>query len=323
MNHPTFCMRKSKILEVGNYNSEIHTTCEDFELILRVLKKFGTIHNMNETLLYYRIHDEQVTHGGGKEGAAFWSQRRNTMIEKMLKSDENTNSTNEVTMVITSCNRPNELTKTLKSFLKYNTYPIKKIIIIDDSGKKGCIDDCLCVMPSNVKYEIIYIPENIGQISSIDKAYSLIDTEYIFHCEDDWEFYDYGFIEKSIEILLQNSKIFTIWLREYVNSKVIESGHTIESQIYDNSYRLLGVFKERTNIWSGFTFNPGLRRLKDCKLLMPYSQYIGSSECNCGGVEQALSNLYYKNGFRCATTLNNNGYVKHIGWDNPTVREYS
>jgi len=32
--------------------------------------------------------------------------------------------------------------------------------------------------------------KNIGQIKSIDKAYSMVDTEYIFHCEDDWEFYD-------------------------------------------------------------------------------------------------------------------------------------
>jgi hypothetical protein len=55
---------------------------------------------------------------------------------------------------------------------------------------------------------------------------------------------------------------------------------------------------------------------------MPYSQYIGSKECNCGGVEQALSNLYYKNGFLSAITLNEKGFVKHIGWDNPTKRDY-
>lgn len=228
----------------------------------------------------------------------------------------------EVTMVLTSCNRINELKVTLESFFKYNTYPIKKIIITEDSGKIGCIDECLSIIPSNVENTIIYNEENIGQISSIDKAYSLVDTEYIFHCEDDWEFYDYGFIEKSLDILLTNDKIYTVWLREYQNYKVVRNGHPIESQIYNNMYRKMGVFKERTNIWSGFTFNPGLRRLKDYELLKPYSSYKNSPECNCGGVEQALSNLYYQKGYISAITINENGYVRHIGWDNPTKREY-
>jgi len=228
----------------------------------------------------------------------------------------------EVTMVLTSCNRPNELKVTLESFFKYNTYPIKKIIIIEDSGKIGCIDECSCIIPSNVEKNIIYNEENIGQISSIDKAYSLVDTEYIFHCEDDWEFYDYGFIEKSLDILSTNDKIYTVWLRQYRNYRVVESGRSIESQIYNNMYRKVGVHRERTNTWYGFTFNPGLRRLKDYKLLMPYSSYKNSPKCNCGGVEQALSNLYNEKGYISVITINENGYVRHIGWDNPIKREY-
>ena len=105
-----------------------------------------------------------------------------------------------VSVVLTSCNRPNELKVTLESFFRFNTYAINKIIIIDDSGIKNCIDDCLSFIPSNLEKKVIYNEENIGQISSIDKAYSLVDTKYIFHCEDDWEFYDYGFIEKSMDI---------------------------------------------------------------------------------------------------------------------------
>lgn len=229
---------------------------------------------------------------------------------------------NMVTVVLTSCNRPSELSPTLASFFKYNTYPIKKIIIIDDSGINNCINECLINIPVDIERVIIYNEVNIGQISSIDKAYSLVDTEYIFHCEDDWEFYNYGFIEKSLEILKENEKIFTVWLREYVNFRVTQNGHPIIQNIHNNKFRLMGVFQERTNIWSGFTFNPGLRRLKDCKLLMPYKQYIGSAYCNCGGVEQALSSLYYKKGFVSATTLNESGFVKHIGWDNPTKRDY-
>tara|TARA_A100001015_G_scaffold316302_1_gene430243 strand:+ start:1677 stop:2387 length:711 start_codon:yes stop_codon:yes gene_type:complete len=223
----------------------------------------------------------------------------------------------EVTVVLTSCNRQNELKITLQSFFKFNTYHIKKFIIIDDSGKKGCIDEAIKEIPNHIEKQIIYNDKNIGQIKSIDKAYSFVDTEYIFHCEDDWEFYDYNFIEISLDILKKNKQLFCVWLREYKNFKVLNNEHSIEPVIYDN-YRLMGIFKERTNIWSGFTFNPGLRRTSDCKLLLPYQQFIGSKACNVGGVEQALSNLYFNNEFRCAITLNEKGFVKHIGWNNST-----
>jgi len=84
MNHPTFCFRKQCILDMGNYNSEIHSMGEDFELILRVLQKYGKIYNMQEPLLYYRLHDKQLTHNGGNEGHKYWMDVRNRMIHDIL-----------------------------------------------------------------------------------------------------------------------------------------------------------------------------------------------------------------------------------------------
>lgn len=222
----------------------------------------------------------------------------------------------EVTVVITSCNRPIELSKTLESFFKYNTYHVYSIIIIDDSGIIGCIDECIKYIPNDVEKIIIYNEKNIGQIRSIDKAYSLVKTKYIFHCEDDWLFYKPGFIERSINILETNNKIFNVWLREYKNFVVLRNGHPISREIINNDYRYLLSFRERTNIWSGFSFNPGLRRLSDYKLFSPYSQYIESKLCGVGGVEQALSVLYNKHGYKSTITTDEDGYVKHIGWHN-------
>jgi len=61
VNHPTLCYRKSAVLEVGNYNKEYKVMCEDFELELRMLKKYGFIYNFPEPLLLYRRHENQVT----------------------------------------------------------------------------------------------------------------------------------------------------------------------------------------------------------------------------------------------------------------------
>lgn len=84
MNHPTFCFRKSGILSVGNYNNNIHSMCEDFELILRVLKEYGKIKNMQEPLLYYRLHEDQLTFNGGKEGSIYWNNIRNNLIKNII-----------------------------------------------------------------------------------------------------------------------------------------------------------------------------------------------------------------------------------------------
>lgn len=85
INHPSVCYRKSGVLAAGNYNKDLHKMAEDFELELRMLKTHGYIHNMNETLLNYRLHDEQVTHNGGKEGSVYWNNIRNNIIEKLIK----------------------------------------------------------------------------------------------------------------------------------------------------------------------------------------------------------------------------------------------
>lgn len=64
VNHPCVCYKKSAILAVGNYNKASHSLYEDFELELKLLKHAGRLYNIQENLLYYRIHDDQVTANG-------------------------------------------------------------------------------------------------------------------------------------------------------------------------------------------------------------------------------------------------------------------
>ena len=85
INHPTVCYRKSCILKAGNYNKELKQMAEDFELELRMLKTFGKIHNLPDTLLYYRLHSGQITHNGGKGGSAYWNGIRNNIVNSILQ----------------------------------------------------------------------------------------------------------------------------------------------------------------------------------------------------------------------------------------------
>ena len=61
INHPTVCFRKSAILSVGNYRTDLRNT-EDYDLFLRVLKKYKKIHSLPNVLLFYRLHTNQTTY---------------------------------------------------------------------------------------------------------------------------------------------------------------------------------------------------------------------------------------------------------------------
>jgi glycosyltransferase involved in cell wall biosynthesis len=62
MNHPSLCFRKSAVLSVGNYNEDAFGCLEDYELEVKIMKKHGFIYNIREPLVFYRLHDKQLTH---------------------------------------------------------------------------------------------------------------------------------------------------------------------------------------------------------------------------------------------------------------------
>ncbi|MFP3527750.1 glycosyltransferase family 2 protein, partial [Pantoea sp. SIMBA_072] len=73
---------------------------------------------------------------------------------------------------------------TLESFDRYNTAPIREVFITEDSG-----DDAVHgAVPEHWKpYCKVFVNRpKLGQLPSIDLAYSHVKTPYIFHCEDDW-----------------------------------------------------------------------------------------------------------------------------------------
>lgn len=213
----------------------------------------------------------------------------------------------DVSVVLTSCGRPAELKRTLDSFFKFNTYPINRFIIVEDSGKPdlfGFLD----------KYpvEVVHNGENIGQVKSIIRAYETVDTPYVFHCEDDWEFFKPGFIERSKWVLESDPKVFQVWIRsEYdTNNHPIEPG--LKRTKSGEKYRLLRV--NYLGKWHGFSFNPGLRRKSDYVRYDTITKYEGKGN---SGAEQEIGQYYFKKGFRAAI-LPGEGFVRHIGWANTT-----
>jgi mannosyltransferase OCH1-like enzyme len=83
MNHPTLCFKKSVILSVGGYDLNLKIG-EDFNLELKVLKKYEVIYNIQECLLYYRTHNQQLTFNG-RSYTPELIEFRNDFIKKMIE----------------------------------------------------------------------------------------------------------------------------------------------------------------------------------------------------------------------------------------------
>ena len=203
----------------------------------------------------------------------------------------------EVTLVITSCGRFDLLKRTLDSFFEKNTYPIKKIIITEDSTEGKKLENLISQYENKYNFCLIINETREGQLKSIDKAYNEVDTEYIFHCEDDWEFLKEGFIEKSMKLLKEDPKLLTIGLRSKKDFK--EDFFKKEDYISKDGERFYEVNEEI------YTYNPGLRRKSDNDLFGSHEKLKDKL------YEIELSKFYKDRNYR--TIYFKEKYVEHIG----------
>lgn len=149
----------------------------------------------------------------------------------------------KITVCITSCNRNDLLFKTLDSFIETNTYPIEEWIIKEDSGIHSVSNEI------KEKYPFINVigGENLGQVKSIDLIYSLIKTNYIFHCEEDWVFKgNKNFIDQSVIILENFKDINQVWVRNGCNNWA-ENWTRFEDFVF-------GIIRDNhLDTWNGFS----------------------------------------------------------------------
>jgi hypothetical protein len=218
-----------------------------------------------------------------------------------------------ITFVLISCGRLDLLERTVKSFMKFNTYRIDKYLLIDDSAREDVHVE-LKKMFSD--WELVFNEKNIGEVASIDKIYSLVNTEYIFHCEDDWEFMDSGFVEKSLTILGACPDIMQVWISNHNNHPILSSKLFVNGVKYRIVDYAIGTF--------GLSWNPGLRKKEAYDKIAPFIQYSKPDERFIGRMPMhylvATSAEWYAGkaltdmGYRVA--ILDKTYCKHIGGGN-------
>lgn len=205
-----------------------------------------------------------------------------------------------VTAIFFSCRRLGLLSRTLKAFVNANTYPIYEIIIVNDSGNPEIHDQLKKQYPA---YTLVCHPENVGLMKSIDIGYKFIDTEYFFHCEDDWMCTGKsGFIEQSLDIMSGRNDIEEVWLDDY-NQYPLEEKVNITNGV---KYRLAS---DNFEDWHGFTTACGLKRKSDYLKVGPYCD-IPRGE-TIWHHERNIGQRYFNLGYRTAVLMDR--YVVNIG----------
>jgi hypothetical protein len=195
----------------------------------------------------------------------------------------------DITFVVTSCGRLDLLKITLESFDRFNTAPVREVFITEDAGNEGVH----AVIPAHWKdHCTVFVNRpKLGQLASIDLAYEHVKTPYVFHCEDDWEFYRPGFVEDSRIVLESRPDILQVWLRSYNHDLRIHSPyiHLGAREVVDGvaCYPLNSDKPE----WQGFSLNPGLRRMKEYRLCAPFTGYSGEKALSLRYAELKLTAL--------------------------------
>jgi hypothetical protein len=207
-------------------------------------------------------------------------------------------------MVVTSYKRHDLLEKTLASFFAVNEYPLTRIIVIEDSDDTS-VRDVVEKFPGR-GIEVIVNMKNLRRHASIDRAYSLVETDYIFHCEDDYEFGRGGIVQESLDIMESDPQILMVLPRDkqdlpyYLNSIPIREV---------NGARFRKVGPRIHDNWYTFSHNPGLRRLRDWKVLP--GGYAGFK------YEADISRFYKTQNWAMAVLVD--GQARHIARHRPAV----
>ena len=215
------------------------------------------------------------------------------------------------TVALTSCGRFDLLERTLNSLLPRLEGDIEKIIMVEDSANYDVFE---IVRPFSRKLaeegylpsgiytkgiEVIVNDPPIGQILSIDRLYSHIDTDWIFHCEDDWEFTGEGFIAKSFVLLKQFANFSMVGLRDEKDFH--------RKSLFPEVFEYSGIcYRIAAKSHLAMSFNPGLRRMHDYRIVGSYADLaLRPSETTVAALYESLG---YSVAYLCEPATH------HIGW---------
>lgn len=206
-----------------------------------------------------------------------------------------------ITFSITTCKRLSLFEKTMNSFLNC-CQDIEKIdnwICIDDNSDENDRERMRRLYPF---FTFIFKTEkDKGHSDSMNRILKNVTTPYLFHMEDDWQFFSKdNYISKCFSVLNSSENIAQCLVnRGYaetekdINIAVGDALHTIDGVRYciheqavteDQKNKLLSVHGDKPNCWywPHFSLRPGMWKLNNVKSIGKFSDTAAHFEMDFG-----------------------------------------
>lgn len=204
----------------------------------------------------------------------------------------------DTTLVITSCRRFDLLEKTLASMQPWIGNFSHRIIVEDSDQRPHFFNEL-----ESDGFTILINGSSLGQHQSIDNAYRKVNTEFIFHCEDDWEFLEKPSFCGAKHILKngidEQTKLSVVSFRDSTRNEPNDQDAYREFELMGSWYRYSLRQKSKYN---SFTFNPSVLRRDLYKMLGSYSDFL---------TEGSIARYLQQRGYVIVTQVP--GVVRHIG----------
>jgi hypothetical protein len=257
---------------------------------------------------------EEIVRLVGSHPAATFIRPDSLFSLAAVPSAPRARSAQDVTVVVTSCGRHDLLQRTLDSFLLYNTFPVNEVVVVED-GPLAPRELRRHYHNRQVRWQSA--GRHVGRIEAVDRAFGEAATEFVFHCDEGWEFSASGFLEKSFAVLDSNFAVLHVGLRAAPTDL---NGQPVTRHVFDADgvpYRVLEHSWDAgaSGIWHGFSFDPSLRRLHDHRLLGSLSSLDPTGAMRSFEVKRTASERYLELGLVAAVLADNGGlgYVRHVG----------
>jgi hypothetical protein len=172
-----------------------------------------------------------------------------------------------VTICVTSCGRLDLLQKTLASFTQFNAGG--KFILSEDSADPEIIKQVRNLFPQIV---VLHDEARTGLMKSIDRIYSKVETDFIFHLEDDWEFDGPVDWLSAIALLNARPEVANINVRKFDEIKPKWRSKSDPLPFEGVDYQLMRLSSHPEFFaWSP---NPGLIRTDLYRTYAPFSRFM-------------------------------------------------
>lgn len=171
-----------------------------------------------------------------------------------------------ITLCLTIGKRPKELAETLQHLLA--RLPFQHIIAINDFGDEETSQVFRKYCPHGT---LIHLGHNLGHHKAIDYMYQQVQTDYIFHCEDDWLFDNTPDLAQAIQILEQYQEVSCIAFRkveDFLHNGRHELAQAQSGDLAD--YVRVDHLHEQ---WHGYSFNPHLAKRSLWQTNAPFARF--------------------------------------------------